>query len=619
MMIAKTVRRLLAAGCLASGTCATFAVPAKAQECVTTQGADTSEAEARDLSCGEDAAARPGAYREGLYRPDGFDETQASVAVGQLAWSAGTNNTVVGSAAMAGTLQIEESADLYGIDYHLWVLNPVQQATAIGASAKVQADFATALGAGAIASGQASIAIGHRAQAPAQDAVAIGTNALASEPGTVSFGNEGLQRRLVNIADGIASSDAATVGQLDAAVGSVGNTADAALAATQTNAVAIAGNTSAIASNASAIAQLEVAGAAATAELAYFAVDDSGQAAVASGQYAIAIGDDAVASGTSAFALGDAARAIGYDSLALGHEANADQTSSIAIGRQADVRGRAGLAVGHQSAAARQGSAYGYQAVAQGTSATALGYIASADGQQAFAGGAAAQADGLNATALGSRAVATGTSATALGSRATATHERSTAVGAGAVTTADNQVMLGGAGSSVVIADIASSTNAQQGPVDVVTIDANGVLGRQAAASQRALVTGLDKLRSHMDAIAAVTDAQFAALTTNVTALTGRVDRLEQGLTNTNFRLDALDQAMRAGVAAAMAHADAPMPSAAGRTSYVGKGSTFRGEFGFSLGLTHRLGDERPFAIMAGISHAGDKNTGGTLGVMGEF
>ena len=54
------------------------------------------------------------------------------------------------------------------------------------------------------------MAIGQGAQALATNSVAIGTGTIADQPNTVSLGG----RRLVNLAPGIASSDAATFGQL---------------------------------------------------------------------------------------------------------------------------------------------------------------------------------------------------------------------------------------------------------------------------------------------------------------------------------------------------------------------------------------------------------------------
>src|SRR3546814_12642631 len=70
----------------------------------------------------------------------------------------------------------------------------------------------------------------------ADRAVAIGSDSVASDADTVSFGHlatdedeingapygSDLQRRLVNVADGIGDHDAATVGQLASFVGALG-------------------------------------------------------------------------------------------------------------------------------------------------------------------------------------------------------------------------------------------------------------------------------------------------------------------------------------------------------------------------------------------------------------
>jgi autotransporter adhesin len=110
----------------------------------------------------------------------------------------------------------------------------------------------------------------------------------------------------------------------------------------------------------------------------------------------------------------------------------------------------------------------------------------------------------------------------------------------------------------------------------------------------------------------AVTDAQFSALSGRVGALEGRVDTLFD-LVSHNRR------EARRGIAAAVAMTQAPMPSAAGRTSYAANSAVYRGEFGFSASIAHRLGDENPFALTAGVSHAGGKNTAARVGIAGEF
>src|SRR3546814_6275116 len=74
----------------------------------------------------------------------------------------------------------------------------------------------------------------------ADRAVAIGSDSVASDADTVSFGHlatdedeingapygSDLQRRLVNVADGIGDHDAATVGQLASFVGALGGTSE---------------------------------------------------------------------------------------------------------------------------------------------------------------------------------------------------------------------------------------------------------------------------------------------------------------------------------------------------------------------------------------------------------
>jgi autotransporter adhesin len=61
----------------------------------------------------------------------------------------------------------------------------------------------TAIGAGALV------------QAGATNAVAIGQGSVASAPNTVSFGSPGNERRLTNVAAGVAPTDAVSVSQLN--------------------------------------------------------------------------------------------------------------------------------------------------------------------------------------------------------------------------------------------------------------------------------------------------------------------------------------------------------------------------------------------------------------------
>ena len=574
------------------------ATPVLAQECETTSGATTPDLVARNLACGDRAVARDGDYTEGVYRPETFDNTLASTAIGHLSWNAGEQNTTVGAAAMAGYLTKGASIEVNGTTFFSFTLNAVTQATAIGASARAEADYATALGAGARASAQSSLALGQGALATAQGSVAIGQGSEATQTATVSFGNDATKRRLVNIADGIDTTDAATVGQMNTALASASaaqETADSALAAAATNAAGIAANTGRISA-------LEQTVSSTAAKIGYLAVN-------AKGDEAIATGADALALGVAAKARGNNASAVGSGALAA-----ADNSSAFGSGARVALSGTSGTAVGYlSSASGTASSALGRLASAQGFGSVAVGNVAATSADLATAIGQEASAGGVRATAIGSAASATGLRATVIGADANASHANSTAVGAFAQTTADNQVMLGGAGSSIVIADIDASTSAQQGPVDVVTIDASGVLGRQAVVSQASMDAGLDKLRSRMDALSAVTDAQFAALSSDVAALGGRVNMLEQGLADTTFRLEAYNEAAMGGIAAATALGSAiALPDKA--FTIAGNLATHGGQQGYAASLLGRVNDS--FAIGAGVAgNTGDDEITAQVGV----
>ncbi len=130
---------------------------------------------------------------------------------------------------------------------------------AIGDSAMTGVDGGTALGAYASALGVSSVALGRgsgvSADAPygfavgtgsqvhsargvaigsgsvvdsdAAGSLALGANSAATEVGVASFGNATARRRLVNIANGTANHNAATVGQLRGALSALGGEVDA--------------------------------------------------------------------------------------------------------------------------------------------------------------------------------------------------------------------------------------------------------------------------------------------------------------------------------------------------------------------------------------------------------
>ncbi|MGU7857196.1 ESPR-type extended signal peptide-containing protein [Burkholderia orbicola] len=138
-----------------------------------------------------------------------------SSAVGQGAVASGSNGSAIGQGSTASgsnSSAVGQGAVASG-----------NNGSAVGQGAVASGENGTALGQGAIASGKDSTALGQGASATGSGSVAIGQGSVASEANTVSFGNgtEEGNRRLVNIADGINASDAATKGQLDRAMESV--------------------------------------------------------------------------------------------------------------------------------------------------------------------------------------------------------------------------------------------------------------------------------------------------------------------------------------------------------------------------------------------------------------
>ncbi|MEF8762832.1 ESPR-type extended signal peptide-containing protein [Stenotrophomonas sp. A3_2] len=116
---------------------------------------------------------------------------------------------------------------------------------AIGSFAKARSRNSVALGRASLVLGEAEagisigvlssvrqtsgVAIGSHSsvRSGAFSSVAIGASSIADESSTVSFGSTGLQRRLVNIANGTANHNAATVGQLRGALSALGGEVDA--------------------------------------------------------------------------------------------------------------------------------------------------------------------------------------------------------------------------------------------------------------------------------------------------------------------------------------------------------------------------------------------------------
>ena len=111
-----------------------------------------------------------------------------------------------------------------------------KNSTAIGRGSAVSmnSENGFAMGAGAQVGGDAGgarggVAIGAsaRVESGSHGSLALGNGSLANEEGVASFGGVGIKRRLVNIANGTANHNAATVGQLRGALSALGSEVDA--------------------------------------------------------------------------------------------------------------------------------------------------------------------------------------------------------------------------------------------------------------------------------------------------------------------------------------------------------------------------------------------------------
>ena len=165
-----------------------------------------------------------------------------------------------------------------------------------------------------------------------------------------------------------------------------------------------------------------------------------------------------------------------------------------------------------------------------------------------------------------------------------ATFANSTAIGNGAVASAPNQVAIGTGSNTYRMAGITSAASlaAQSGPTSLVTTDASGHL---AASSFSA--------------------PDIAGLQSQVSSLQSQIG---------DNRIEA-----RRGIAAAVATASAPMPSAPGKVTWQVRGSTFQSEYGVGFGFAYRLHTNMPLNVVGGYGNGGGNQHTAYVGLGGEF
>lgn len=242
----------------------------------------------------------------------------------------------------------------------------VENGVAIGQGAEVRTDNATAIGQGSrVVSGDGSVALG-------QGSMVTATDAKSSDPhGVVSVGltgnkvTEGFTRRIINVADGINDSDAATYGQVKDVDAKLGD-----LDFSDTHSLKKAENVT------DALTKLDTK-----------AYNLSGKI------------DDFSRSGIMAGGTLDS-RNAGTNSIQLGNQARAAGQNSIAFGAGASVTGE-NTEESILTRAKNNGVAIGYSATAAGFNTTVLGAAAKAQGDNATALGQGTLVAAANSVALG--------------------------------------------------------------------------------------------------------------------------------------------------------------------------------------------------------------------------
>ncbi|MDD1788189.1 YadA family autotransporter adhesin [Burkholderia gladioli] len=164
---------------------------------------------------GTDAVRRSRIDPAGCTRANGFDATATGLcaAAGTIAGRDGARESRRADGATAyGAYARAREHHATALGFR--ALAARDGAVAIGYQASALGGQATALGDGARADGDRSVALGASALATGRGAVALGAGSIADRDATVSIGSPGRERRLVNLAPGVAPGDAVNLSQL---------------------------------------------------------------------------------------------------------------------------------------------------------------------------------------------------------------------------------------------------------------------------------------------------------------------------------------------------------------------------------------------------------------------
>jgi trimeric autotransporter adhesin len=521
------------------------------------------------------------------------------------------------------------------------------------------------------ATGTDAVAIGGNAQATGRNSVALGSNSVASEDDTVSVGASNSERRITNVAAGTNGTDAVNVTQLNASIATsvanvvtyddtnhtsvtlgnpgtpvkVKNVANGEVTSTSFDAVNGSQLFGLASSTATALGGNSTVNADGTVSTSYKFEDNSTFNNVGDALYnldgrvtqnttdintinttlnnittgggikyfhANSTLPDSSATGADAVAIGGNAQAMAYNSVALGSNSVADRPNTVSVGSATATRQITNVAAGTQDTDAVNLSQLKTAGLINddGTAKTAVTYDNGANGQPDYSnitlgnggaggtvihnvGNGVAGTDAVNVNQMnaaisqvaniaesggnplfaadGDRAseaaVASGTHATAMGANAQASAANSVAIGANSIADRANTVSVGSAGSERQI------TNVADGMQDT------------DAANMRQLNLTAAQAQSY-------TDSRIAGV---------------QGQINN------VASTAYGGIAAAMAAAGLPQPTAPGKTMVAIAGAKYASGSGAALGVSYVTQDNSWVVKVSGnTSNSG--NVGFTVG-----
>ncbi|RKP45251.1 YadA family autotransporter adhesin [Trinickia fusca] len=315
------------------------------------------------------------------------------------------------------------------------------------------------------------------------------------------------------------------------------------------------------------------------------------------GNNSVSFGGAANSTGVGSSAIGASATATANNSVALGAASVADRVNSVSVGSVGSERQVTNVAAGGLSATSTD-AVNGSQLYSTAQSVTNLSNQVSQLGNQSTQMTAAVTAEATRATnaeaalqsqmannnswmtraqngSIGAGANATGKNATAIGN-ATASGNNSVAIGQGSVADRANSFSVGAKGSERQVTNVAAGTAA----TDAVNVQQlNNGISQATQASQN------------------YTDA--------------RVGQLQNSL-------DSMKSDMYGGVAAALAVAGLPQPTAPGRSMVSAATSNYHGQQGFAAGYSY-VTQNNKWVVKASATSSTRGDFGGVVGAGYQF